>query len=130
MASSNVIDGYPTPWGNKKASVFYHTGPASYVQMVVAAPPTGGDPLSDVEAGLRFLDFVDGGISDNGQFRVEAVSSSGNPSQAQGAGQGGTVGSSPRTWRLRWIVVATGAEVAGAVNLSGRTVRLLAIGRS
>src|SRR5215510_13375511 len=130
MPSAKVLDGYPTSWGNKRVSVFYHTGPASYVQLAVAAPPTGGDPVSDVEAGLRFIDFLDGGNSDNGQFRIDCLPAFGNPSQAVGAGQGGTQGAAQRTWLLRWIVVATGAEVAGAVNLSGRTVRLMAIGRS
>lgn len=128
MASSVVLMDFPQSFGNKRVSCWYHTGPASYVQLAVAAPPTGGDVVTDTEAGMRFFDYVWGGISDNGQYRVEAVPIAGNPSQAQGAGQGGTQGAQQRSWRLRWEVIATGVETAGAVNLSGRTVRLFAIG--
>jgi len=128
MGSSVVLQDYPQPFGNKRVSVWYHTGPASYVQLGVGTPPTGGDPVTDIEAGLRYFDFIFDAISDNGQYRIEAVPSAGNPSQTQGAGQGGTQGAQQRTWKLRWEVIATGAEVAGAVNLSGRTVRLMAVG--
>lgn len=127
MASSTVLDGYPQPMGNKKISVFYHKGPNPYVPVVVATPVTTGDPVTDTEAGMRYIETIFGGISDNGQYRVEAIPSGGNPSQAQGAGTGGTVGAPQRTWRLRWEVLSTGAE-AGAVDLSARTVRLTAIG--
>lgn len=125
MGSPKVLDGYPQAWGNKRISVFYHAGPASYVQMVVATPVITGDPVTDVEGGGRYIEFLDGGVSDDGQFRVECVPGGGNPSQA--APQSGTVGAAQKTWRLRWIVCATNAEVAAAVNLSGRTVRLLAV---
>lgn len=128
MGSSVVLQDYPQPFGNKRVSCWYHTGPASYAALVVGTPPTGGDSVSDTEAGLRYFDYIYGGISDNGQYRVEAIPSAGNPAQAQGAGQGGTQGAQQRTWKLRWEVIATGAEVAGAVNLSARTVRLFAIG--
>jgi hypothetical protein len=127
MASSKVLDGYPQSWGDKRVSVFYHTGPVLYVPVVVATPVTTGDPVTDVEAGLRYIEYLYGGVSDNGQYRVEAIPGGGNPSQAQGAGQGGTVGAPQRTWRLRWFVVSTGVEAA-AVDLSARTVRLMAIG--
>lgn len=127
MGSPKVLEGYPQPGlGNKRVSTFIHTGPASYVQVAVAVPPTGGDPVTDTEAGGRYIEaFLGDSVSDNGQFRVEAIPSAGNPSQAQP--NGGTVGCPQRTWLLRWIVAATGAEVAGAVNLAGRTVRLTVV---
>lgn len=125
MASPKVLEGYPQPWGNKKVSVFYHTGPNPYVPVVVATPVITGDPVSDTEAGMRFIEVMVGGMSDNGQYVIDCIPGGGNPSQPQP--QGGTVGAPQRTWRLQWRVAATGAE-AGAIDLSGRTVRLLAIG--
>jgi hypothetical protein len=53
------------------------------------------------------------------------VPSAGNPSQPHPTG--GTTGAPQRTWKLRWEVLATGAEAA-AIDLSARTVRLFAIG--
>lgn len=125
MGSPKVLEGFPQSWGTKRVTVFYHTGPVSYVQMAIATPVITGDPLTDVEAGGRYIEAIVGGISDNGQYRVDAVPGGGNPSQAQP--NGGTVGAAQKTWRLRWEVLATGAEVAGAVDLSARTVRLTAI---
>jgi hypothetical protein len=122
MARKNLPD-YPTSIGDKRLSVFVHTGPAVYAVIAVATPPTGGDVVqAGPEAGLKYFDHVTGGVSDDGQFRVEAVYPAGNSASAAGAAQAST------TVRLRWIVVATGLEVAGGVNLSGRTVRLKAIG--
>ena len=126
MSSPTVLADFPQPWGNKRVSCFYHAGPASYVQMAVATPVITGDAVTDTEAGLKYIEYIFGGISDNGQYRVEAVPGGGNPSQPQP--RPGTVGAEQRTWRLRWEVIATGAEVAAAANLSGRTVRLFAIG--
>jgi len=128
MASSIINADYPQSWGNKRVAVWYHKGPASYTVVTVASPPTGGDPVTDTEAGMRYFDYIDPGCSDNAQYRIEAIPSFGNPSQAQGAGQGGTQGSAQRSWILRWMVVSTGLEVAGGVNLSSRTVRLFGIG--
>ena len=125
MGSPKVLEGYPQPMGTKKISVFYHTGPVLYVPVVVATPVTTGDPVTDTEAGMRYIEAIIGGLSDNGQYRVEAIPGGGNPSQAQP--NGGTTGAPQRTWRLRWEVAATGVEAA-AVDLSGRTVRLIAIG--
>jgi hypothetical protein len=127
MGSPKILEGYPQPTGAKKISVFYHTGPALYVPVVAATPVTTGDPVTDVEAGLRYIEALFGGVSDNGAYRVEAIPGGGNPSQALGPNTGGTVGAAQRTWRLRWYVASTGVE-AGAIDLSGRTVRLVAIG--
>ena len=128
MASPKVLEGFPQSWGAKRVSVFYHNGPVLYVPVVVATPVTTGDPVTDVETGMRYIEWLSGGVSENGQYRVEVIPGGGNPSQAQAAGVGGgTVGAPQRTWRLRWIVVATGVEAA-AVDLSARSVRLLAIG--
>jgi hypothetical protein len=123
VARKNMA-GYPDAWGSTKVCVFIHTGPASYAAVVVASPPTGGDVVQAAEAGMKTFDFVNGDMtSDDGQFRVEVLSPNGNTA-------GNACAAVPtKTMLLRWIVVATGVEVAPAVNLAGRTVRLLGIGQ-
>lgn len=119
---SNLIGGYPTIIGDHRASVFAHTGPASYTQMTTG-PLAGGDTVTVAEAGIRFFDAVIPiGLSDSGVYRVEAVAPVGNPSTDGQAAHAST-------WKLRWVVVATGAEVNALTNLSGQTVRLFAVGR-
>ena len=122
------LPGYPNPIGQKVDSVFPHAGPSSYSQASSGSAPalsTGGDTVYAVEAGLKLIDHCTGGVSDSGTYRVEVlydsvsgIAGSSNPS----AGQPKT------TVRLRWYVVATGAQVAGAVNLSAEIVRLRAVG--
>lgn len=122
MARKN-IEGYPTSFGNQRVCLFIHTGPASYTAITNATPPTGGDTVQAIEAGLKYLDaLVCPMTSDDGQYIVQAVSINGN-----GAGAG-TAAVPATTMKLRWLTAATGAEVSGGTNLSARTIRLLAIG--
>lgn len=122
MARKNLA-GYPTFIGDKKLSIYVHTGPVSYVQVVNAVPPTGGDTTTLAEAGMGSFDMVDSDMcSDDGQFVVQVISPNGNTA-------GGGTGAVPATtMKLRWITAATGAEVGAGVNLSARTIRLRAIG--
>lgn len=119
---SSRVSGYPTIIGDHKLSVFAHQGPASYVQMTTG-PLAGGDTVTVAEAGLHSFDAVIPiDLSDSGLYRVEGVAPVGNPStNPQGA--------MATAWKLRWVVVATGAEVAAEVDLSAQTVRLQAVGR-
>ena len=125
------LDGYPTPFGSSKISIFPHNGPASYVQVTATAgtvPVTGGDTVSASEAGLKYFDDVDGGPTDDGAFMVEAI-----PTTITNI-----VGGPSTTFKLRWIsrVTATvggqaqtsGNEVVAGTNLSAEIVRLQAIG--
>lgn len=122
------LDGYPTSIGSARASVFPHQGPASYTQVTAGTAPalaTGGDLVeAGPEAGMKYFDYVSAGLSDSGTYRVEAApaAESGDPANPSKLGQPST------TYRLRWIVVATGAQAAGAVDLSDEVVRLFAIG--
>lgn len=113
------LQGYPTSIGSRVLSVFGHAGPTSYTQ-VTTAPVAGGDSVSASDGGLKFVDSVIGGITDDGLYRVEAIPA-GTDDDAN-APQGSS------TMRLRWTVVATGAQVGGAVDLSASVVRLTAIG--
>ena len=119
---SNVLADFPDSFGAHKASVFAHTGPTSYTQMTTG-PLAGGDTVTVAEAGVKFFDAVIPiGLSDSGVYRVEAVAPVGNPSTHKQAAHA-------TTWRLRWVVVSTGAEVAALFNLSAQTVRLFALAR-
>ncbi len=119
---SNVLADYPDSFGAHRGSVFAHTGPASYTQMT-KSPIAGGDSVSAVEAGLRFFDaVVPIGMSDSGDYWVMGVAPAGNPST-------GKQSAPASTWRLQWFLSASFTEVTGAVDLSGETVRLFALGR-
>lgn len=121
------LDGYPDAFGSKRAAVIPHRGPSSYTQITPGAAPalaTGGDTVSASEAGMKFIDFVAGGLTDSGTYRVEAI-----PTTVSGVvAEPGRIMGVKATYRLRWVVVATGAEVAGAVDLDAEIVRLFVIG--
>jgi len=113
------LAGYPTSWGNKRASVFPVTGPTSYTQYT--APTTGGQDVQlHPTAGIKFADFALGGISTDGLHRAEVV-------QIEPSSLGGLTVPGSRLV-LKWYVVAGGAEVAGGVNLSTKTVNIFAVG--
>ena len=113
---------YPDSFGAHRACVFSHAGPASYTQMTTG-PLAGGNTVQAVEAGIKYFDAViPVGLSDSGVYRVEAVAPVGNPSTNKQAAHA-------TSWRLRWVVVATGAEAAALLDLSAQTVRLFALGR-
>jgi len=116
LRSAATLDGYPQGVGDRYISLVDHKGPASYVQLAVATPPTGGDVLTAAECGLKFIDAVSGQLSDDGQYAVEATET---------VGAGGEV----VQVRLAWLKLSTGLQEAGATNLSARTVRLVVWGR-
>ena len=111
MADTRVSS-FPQGWGNRLVSFVQHAGPASYAQ-VTTGPVAGGDVVSAQAFGLKRLTAVfSSGITDDGLYRVEAISTTGDPTSVT----------------LRWTVVSTGSQVAGAVNLSASKVKLFAIG--
>lgn len=109
-----ILPEYPAPPGNKNMVVATITGPNPYAPVVVATPPTGGQTINASDLGLVDIETAWGSMSDNGQFCVRVLPTS-NP--ARGV----------PSIKLMWFTAATGAE-AGAVDLSGRTIRLTVIG--
>ncbi len=101
---------YPASFGAKRYALAPngHAGPSSYTQL-----SGGGDVIYAVDFGFKNFDRVDAGLTSNGTYRVEVV----NP----------TTGPVP-SLALRWVVVATGAEVAGMVDLHASIVNLSAVG--
>ncbi len=113
------LDGYPTSWGSSRASVFPINGPTSYAQYT--APTTGGQDVDVLgPSGVKTIDFAVGAVSTDGVHRAEVVHIEAGPVNGQTLGNARMV--------LKWYVVAGGAEVANAVDLSTKVVNLLVIG--
>lgn len=128
---SRPNDGFPTSYGNERATIYPHAGPSSYTVVTVGSLATGGDSTSGAEAGIKVFDKVDGGLTDSGRFLVVGV-----PKVASGGST--TNGRASSTYGLKWIsqVTATvggqaqtaGSEAVATTDLSGETVRLSAYG--
>lgn len=111
--------GFPDAWGSKRVSVFPVTGPSSYAQYT--APSTGGQDVNLLpQAGIKIADFAVGGVSRSGLYRAEVVQIEAGPVNGQTVAGARLV--------LKWYVVATGSQVAGAVDLDAEIVDIFVIG--
>lgn len=119
MANSGLIKGeYPQPCGRKLQAVANIAGPASYTQVTTGTPPTGGQQITADQIktlfGFNYVDYIDVSASTDGQYDVTVI----YPDSNTGV----------NTIRLLWTTAATGAQVAGGTNLSGVSIRAMAIG--
>jgi hypothetical protein len=99
-----------------------HLGPTSYTQITPGtqpAAPTGGDSISAASCGLDFIEAVIVLGDSSGKYSGFAFQP---PVGTDGRG------APAKTVPLQWIISATGAEVAGAVNLSTFQLNLVVIG--
>lgn len=114
------LSGYPCSIGSKLITVVSMVGPASYTQYT--APTTGGQDVQGAPYGVKVIDVAFGGVTADGLHRAEVVQL--ESSTVNGLSVGNT------RLVLKWYVVATGAEVAGGVDLStaAKTIRLTIIG--
>lgn len=112
------LPSYPCAPGNQPWSPHGITGPASYTQVTPGTPITGGQSVSASAFGLQAIHsaWASSG-SDDGTYYVHVFLS---PYEKGGNGSPAIV--------VQWINASTGAEVAGATNLSARTVRVMALG--
>ena len=97
------------PVGSKLEVVLDVTGPSTYA--------TGGVTFSLSNynvGGISAVEYVGGGVSSDGTYYVHGRTPTGNAAATS-------------SYKLVWTVVATGLE-AGAIDLSGSTVRLLVKG--
>ena len=108
-----VLAQYPAPDGSRPESVLTFIGPASYVQISIAAPPTGGITVNASDMGLVNFDQAMVWGSDEGTYGARIIW----PNQPF---------SPPTTLILQIFTLATGAEVAGATNLAAKTFRIWA----
>ena len=108
-----AFPGYPTTLGSKRLALLPNRrpGPSAYTQ-VTTGPLAGGDVVNAVDFGFKFIENIDGGITSDGLFRVEPIMAD----------------APAKSVILRWTVVATGAQVAGAFNLSASFINLIALG--
>lgn len=117
------LDGYPQSFGYSLGSVFPHAGPSSYIPMQpgspVAVPIDDGNRVQALEAGMKYFDYVAGGLSDDGLYEVVAVPLSRSSTQ---------IGAPTTTYGLVWYTVNTRTQVTEGTDLSGSTVRLFALG--
>jgi hypothetical protein len=118
MAVTKLQDGIALPIANRKFSMAEVGGPASYTQVTAGAPPagpTGGQIIPATAFGLKFIDVILNGLDESGKYEV--LGTSGNK-------PGGAT-----SVTLMWVIAATGAQEAGATNLSTYKAALLVIGR-
>lgn len=117
------LDLYPDSFGAHRGSVFSHPGPASYIPMQpgspTAVPIDDGDRVQAIEAGMKFFDYVVGGLTDDGLYEVVAVPLSKSQTSP---------GQSTTTYGLVWYTVSTRTQVTEGTDLSGSYVRLFALG--
>lgn len=100
-----ALSGYPDYVGRRFTFVGLGAGPSSYSQTT-----------KDVVTLPGFQNYIDqmvGSTSVSGTYLVRAQP---------------VTGGARSVWRFTWIVVATGLEVANAVNLSAEKVQVMALG--
>jgi len=115
MAATKLADGVGLAFANRLVGMITWTGPTSYTQVSTGATPTGGQSIPATAFGLKYLDaIICISLDSTGVYGVEALITK----------PGGAT-----TAILLWYVGHTGAEAAGATNLSAITVALLGIGR-
>lgn len=112
---SKILAGYPAVPGAKRFSIYDLTGPASYTAVTAGATVTGGVTVTARQFGLSKIEFVAvmgaGGLYDAVVYPVSVAA-----------------GLSMTSFILQFLTANGGAEVAGATNLSGQTIRLMAWG--
>lgn len=137
MPSRPTLDGYPTSIGNKVYSIYPHLGPVSYTQVSITpgtVPATGGDVTTALpEAGFKFFDSVEGGVTDDLAWIVRSF-----PLTVSNPSSGTNSGVPSATYGLQWIANKTatmggqaqtaGNEAVAGTNLSTFCVRLRGIG--
>lgn len=108
--ANKILDGYPTPISDKLELIADHDGPTSYLN---PTPFTAnGEIINASDFGLGGFETVDPmGLSSDQLNTVLAI-------VGDGSGRPAT------TCRLHWFVQVGGAEVANAVNLSTKSIRL------
>jgi len=113
--ANRILPGYPQDVGAKKEVVFDHDGPASYNN--TGTPLTSGETINATDLGAGGIDYCEtDSLSSDGlnyaYVMILSQSTSGN------------WGNIVQSIVIRWFVVATGAEVANAVNLSTKSIRI------
>jgi hypothetical protein len=111
--AKRILAGYINQVGAKLEIVVDHDGPASYV-----GGAAGGETINASDFGIGGFELVQADhLSSDGLNTVFATLTGQSVSPA-------VLGNPVTSATLRWFVTATGAEVANAVNLTGKSIRL------
>lgn len=113
-----AFDGsYPAPPGNKRWSVVDVPLSGTYTAVTPGTPPTGGIPIAASIFGLQSIEacFPAGG-TDDATYSVNTYMSPFNLNQP-----------SPAVI-AQLIIISTGLELATGQSLTGRRIRLVAMG--
>ncbi len=108
------LPGYENIFGTKKAFVGELNGPVSYA--------TGGQTVNASQLGWGGIDYASvSALSLSGTFfgRIQLLPIDAAPSVPLG---------STASFKVIWVVLATGVEVAAAVDLSTEILRLFILG--
>jgi hypothetical protein len=123
--ANRTLAGYPQPVGAKYELVIDHDGPASYVNSGTFG--TSGEQINAADFGLGGFEYIEAdGLSSDGANGVQIVlgATIGGATNLQPA-PATSPGPLATTAVVHWYPVATLAtEVANAVNLSGKYIRL------
>ena len=112
VGSAIQTPGQADIFGGRQFNAIDYKGPTSYVNTGVGS--TSGDTIGHRMFGFEntIQAIIDASLDQTGTYQVVD-----QPMQ-----------NGVTSWRLRWFVVSTGAEVANGTNLSAFTVKLAAIG--
>lgn len=106
VGATHPITGVQQTFGGMFWSPLDISGSSFYV--------AGGDAIDPTSFGFNsYIWSLVGGVSQSGNYRAEPRALTNGFSK----------------WQLVWIVMATGLEVAGGIDLAGETVRVAAIGQ-
>lgn len=112
--SPNPFPGLVGPIGARWLAIqpIGHAGPSSYVQLTTA-PVGNGDVVLAVEFGLKWIEHLFSAYSSDGLYFLQPI----NP-----------ISGPVTSVHVRWVVLATGSQVAAAVNLSASSANMMAVG--
>lgn len=123
--ANRPLAGYPMPTGDKYDHVVDHDGPASYVGS--GGFSVQGEQINAADFGLGGFEYIEcDDVSSDGLNYLQIVlgATIAGATNLQPAPSAQQPGAAVQTAVLHWYVLATNTEVANAVNLSGKYVRL------
>jgi hypothetical protein len=116
---NRIMPGYINQLGDKMELVVDHDGPASYNNTGTFS--TSGETINAADLGLGGFELVqiDALSSDGLNYGYVVLSNQSTSSTPQGVGANAVPSAV-----IHWYVLATNVEVANAVNLSTKSLRL------
>jgi hypothetical protein len=123
--ANRALAGYPLQTSDKLDLVIDHDGPASYNNTGTFG--TSGEQINAADLGIGGFEYVEcDDISSDGLNSIQIVlgATTAGATNLQPAPSAQQPGAAVQTFVIHWYVLATGAEVVNAVNLSGKYVRI------